>query len=237
MKRWYLQWILANGWSEMLGLGGTGLSVWLLGLLLGKSSSILAILSTALGVVLVGATLEGALVGYAQARVLRTALPSLPPTRWVSATAIGAAVAWTLGMVPRTLFALSDATGGAPPASLGGWKFLLAAAMGLLLGPVLGVPQWLVLRRHLPHSGLWIPANALGWALGMPVIFLGASALPTQPSIGLVLLAVGTVCLLCGLCVGAVHGAVLVWMLSRVVAPTLSAAGPAAVASPGKGEC
>jgi hypothetical protein len=48
--------------------------------------------------------------------------------------------------------------------------YLLAAAMGLVLGPVLGVPQWWVLRRHVAHAWWWIPANAAAWALGMPVI-------------------------------------------------------------------
>jgi len=31
-----------------------------------------------------------------------------------------------------------------------------------------GILQWLVLRQHIPHSGLWLLASATGWAVGVP---------------------------------------------------------------------
>ena len=39
---------------------------------------------------------------------------------------------------------------------------------------VVGVSQWLVLRRQLLSSGWWIPATVVGWSLG---VFLGTSLL------------------------------------------------------------
>jgi hypothetical protein len=42
-----------------------------------------------------------------------------------------------------------------------------------LAGAVLSFAQWLVLRGKVKRAGLWIPANMLAWAFGMPVIFLG----------------------------------------------------------------
>jgi hypothetical protein len=42
--------------------------------------------------------------------------------------------------------------------------YALAAGMGLILGTILGVPQWLALRRHVPKAGWWVPANALAWS-------------------------------------------------------------------------
>lgn len=35
-----------------------------------------------------------------------------------------------------------------------------------MTGFVVGVAQWLVLRRYLPYAGWWILASALGWFLG-----------------------------------------------------------------------
>lgn len=37
--------------------------------------------------------------------------------------------------------------------------YALAAGMGLVLGSILGVPQWLALRRRLSKAGWWILAN------------------------------------------------------------------------------
>ena len=59
-----------------------------------------------------------------------------------------------------------------PPLAL---VLLLAADLGSVAGPLLPAFQWLSLRKVLPcNAWRWLPANALAWALGMPVIFPGA---------------------------------------------------------------
>lgn len=45
-----------------------------------------------------------------------------------------------------------------------GWGFGLALGMDLLIGAVVGLLQWLVLRSLIQGDGWWIPASALGWA-------------------------------------------------------------------------
>ena len=40
------------------------------------------------------------------------------------------------------------------------------AAVGAIGGAVLGVLQWLVLRRQLARAGWWIVASTVGWAVG-----------------------------------------------------------------------
>ena len=89
---------------------------------------------------------------------------------------------------------------------------------GLFLGAVLGIPQWLVLRRVVKGAWLWIPANCLAWALGMPVIFAmvdRAYAVYAAGSIaGAVVVLAGTLALT-GAVVGAVHGLALVKLVSR----------------------
>ena len=39
----------------------------------------------------------------------------------------------------------------------------------IMTGFVVGVAQWLVLRRYLPYAGWWILASGLGWFLGIMV--------------------------------------------------------------------
>jgi len=43
---------------------------------------------------------EGAVLGYAQSRMLRRALVTFSPLRWIIATASGAVVAWSAGLAP-----------------------------------------------------------------------------------------------------------------------------------------
>lgn len=52
-----------------------------------------------------------------------------------------------------------------------------------LLGLVIGIAQYLLLRRYLPGMGWWVAATILGWCLGLLLIFglreLMATFLPT----------------------------------------------------------
>jgi hypothetical protein len=46
-----------------------------------------------------------------------------------------------------------------------GW---LAGEMGI--GAGVGLVQWLVLRPRVPRAGWWIPASAVGWAVGVVAV-------------------------------------------------------------------
>jgi hypothetical protein len=173
----------------------------------------------ALGVAAVGAAVEGVTVGGLQWWVARPVLPELSLRDWVAATSVGAFVAWALGMLPSTLLSAAGAATPSPEAASvepALWlQLLLAVAMGLVLGPVLGFPQWLVLRRMVPRAGWWVLANATAWALGMPMIFLATSLIEAGDSTWLIASYVAVGCLAAGLVVGAVHGAWLIWILRR----------------------
>ncbi len=120
-------------------------------------------------VVLFGAA-EGAILGYAQWRALRTWRPEFTNT-WVLATSLSATLAWACGMAPSTASDL-----GAPD-----W---LAIALGLSLVPVLllsmPVAQWRLLRRYVTRSWRWIPWSVAAWILALPPTFIGPMAIPND---------------------------------------------------------
>lgn len=181
---------------------------------LGEHPSVTLVIIGALISIAAGTLCEGVLVGYAQGAVLRQRLPSLPIRRWVRATAIGAGAAWILGMIPSTVAALSESSGASsPPPFEGPLVYVAAAGMGLTLGVILGLPQWLQLRAYAKRSLRWVGANAIAWAAGMVIIFAGAGSTPANASVGLVIAIIAAVCLFAGLVVGAVHGLILIRIL------------------------
>ncbi|MDX2032729.1 MAG: hypothetical protein SF339_18780 [Blastocatellia bacterium] len=213
-RRFWLQWIAANALGELVGLGAAAAVAIGLLLAVGEPKSLIAAAALALAMIAAG-TGEGVIVGWAQWRVLRQRLPAMPQGRWVRATAVGALVAWTFGMAPSTLMSQQE-TGGAPPWTPSELQvMLLAAAMGAVLGPILGLPQWLALRRYVRRAHWWIWANAAAWLAGMPLVFLGAGASPTGASPARIALTIAATILAAGAVVGAIHGAALLRLLKQ----------------------
>lgn len=115
--------------------------------------------------VVAAGAIEGAILGWGQAVVLRRALPGLPRLRWIAVTAAAAVLAYLIGLSPSTL---TDVWSARPPA--------VAVGIGVLLGVALlasiGAAQWTVLRRFVPRAARWIVATALAWLAGL-VVFTG----------------------------------------------------------------
>jgi len=201
------RWVLANLLGELAGLGIVGMVGYGALLAFGEPTSATHVISFAVLAVGLGAV-EGGIVGYAQHVVLRRRLPQLHG--WVRATVLGAVIAWALGMLPSTLVSL---LGSAHPEEAveipDVVQLLLAVPMGLAAGVILALPQWRVLRRRVLHPGWWIPANALAWACGMPLVFVAAGVRPEMNGWWAAFAVVGSLAA-AGAVVGAIHGAFLV---------------------------
>ena len=208
------RWVAANSWAEVVGLGVSGAAA---GLLLARAGGdAFSVVGAGVLVVLLAGVTEGGVVGWAQHRVLRAPLPDLAARRWVGATVIGALAAWTLGMLPSTIIGVAE-VGSAemvaePPLVL---QLVLAVALGLAAGPILGGAQAWVLRDHVARAWRWLPANAAAWAVGMPLVFLVAGGVPPTLHPAAIVSLVALTLALVGAAVGAVHGAVLVRMLAE----------------------
>jgi Ca2+-transporting ATPase len=113
---------------------------------------------------------EGAVIGYAQARVLATYAPAVDGRRWISATAAAAACAWFVGMGGGALLGSRVA----PAALL--VPLLVPAWAGALAG--MGYAQWLVLRRAVPRSARWVPVTASAWLAGVMIPVVALSVVP-----------------------------------------------------------
>jgi hypothetical protein len=213
----WLRWVAANGLAEAVGLGLTLALDAAIVVALTVASGLFAAL---MGIALITATgaVEGTIVGLLQWSVLRRPFPAIARRDWVLATIAGALVAWFLGSLPSTLMDMRAQPGsasgpGQEPSPM--LVYALAAGMGLVLGVVLAVPQWWVLRRVVRGAWWWIPANSLAWGVGLALVFVAidlAQQAGTAPGITLVL---GAGLFVVGATVGAVHGLALVRLASR----------------------
>ena len=179
------RWITVTVLGEAIGFGGAmALGRGVIALVgepdVGPMAELLVLgLSATAGLV------EGACLGLAQWLVLRRVFPRLPLRHWVTATALGAALAWVIGMG-----AGSHAPSLPPPAPV---LAAIVVAAGLVLGGLLGAAQALALRRHIAGVGRWILASAIGWMIGLLFAFIGVALTP-EPGISLYNISVMVAC-------------------------------------------
>jgi hypothetical protein len=205
---YWLRWTAVCGLGEFLGIGvaaGIGFGVVMT---LGEPDTLgekLFVILTAI----VSGIIEGLVTGWLQWWVLREKFAAVKAKDWLFYTALGAATGWILGMTPSTF--LMGQGGATPvPEFSSALIALLAAGAGLVLGALFGFFQWLELRKHTVQAARWIPANAIAWAIGLAIIYLGASMPTAETALAMVIL-IGTVSgLLAGLSVGAITGLFLI---------------------------
>ena len=208
--QWYA-WVWANAWAELFGLGTTFLLGYAIFTLVGEPQTPLGVvgfmlLMTATGVV------EGSVVNGFQWRVIRRQFEKIRFNVWWGATLIGALTAWFLGSLPSSLMGMNaEETAGTTVVELSlGLVLILACGMGLILGVILALPQWFVLRRHAVRAWSWLPANSAAWGMGMVLIFLGIDVAQRMQNIMGVLMIMVVTLFVAGAVVGAIHGLVLV---------------------------
>ncbi|HEY9641587.1 MAG TPA: hypothetical protein V6C57_13950 [Coleofasciculaceae cyanobacterium] len=156
--------------------------------------------------------LQGIVLGLAQWLVLRHYIQHVG--KWVLVTAIAALIAWLIGIQAIVIMAFStslniDLTAGMRTTVLLREAFLL----GAWVGGVMGFAQWLVLKAHIRRAVLWIMVNALAWALGLSVAFIGARLIQSHP-FNLKTALMGAITgLTMGAVVGAITGIALIWLV------------------------
>ena len=201
----WLRWILANGLAEMVGLGLTFTTIGLVIYLMDSAGPVGILLF--FGAAVLSGAIEASIVSMAQWWAMHPWFLQIRRFAWWLATLAGALLGYVLGYFPSTLMSMGEAAAHTIPVEPPEWlTLLLAAGLGLAAGAILSFAQWLVLRRHVKRSGLWIPANMLAWAFGMPVIFLGIDLAFKMTHLWQSVLAVGGALLVTGLIVGAIHG-------------------------------
>lgn len=147
--RFWPRWMLAVTAGEAIGFAIPALAGGMLALI---SAPVFVVYPS----MIVAGACEGALLGLGQSIGFGTSV--VPRSAWIRATAAGAAVAWSIGMLPSTI-------GGVDFVSPIALSMVVIGSIALLISiPTL---QWAVLRRLGHPVSSWIPVNAGAWAAGI----------------------------------------------------------------------
>ena len=176
------------------GGGGGGVVVDVVGVVL--------MLGVVVGLVVVGGGVVGLVLGVLQWLVLRRQVARAG--WWVLASTVGGVLGVGFGFGLGFVLMLGVGVG-------------IVVVLGGVLGLVLGVLQWLVLRRQVARAGWWVLASTVG-GVGLVGRLVGgfvASAVGVFEGV----FGVGIVVVLGGIVGGAVYGAItglaLVWLLRQ----------------------
>jgi hypothetical protein len=127
--------------------------------------------------------------------------------RWIAATSVGAAVAWSLGMLPSTLGGLNWTVG----------TVVLVGIGGLILLSSLPLAQYFVLRDHVRRALLWIPINMVAWLLGITWTLVPSPWVDQSTPIGTLILIYGVA----GLCMAATVAVITGLGMTRLLLPPI----------------
>lgn len=200
----YLLWVVVCALAELVGIA-MGAVWWVMIDRIDPEPITWAAKWIALGLKSLSGLGEGFILGALQCLMLRRIYPQLPVWKWILLTVALAVAGWAAGSaIP--LFA--DFSGGSdqpfdPPLIP---LALASGVLGAFLGVMFGLVQRLALRTAATNSRFWVYANAVGWGLALPIIYIAASTGdPAAPTTVLVATGVGAG-LLAGIVLGGVTG-------------------------------
>jgi hypothetical protein len=150
-----------------------------------------------------------AVVGFLQWLILRTCTFGLRWWGWVFASVVGQLAGTSVVSVAVVGSLRTGALGGVG-AHLGGYVLQLATKVtsGALLGAVEGFAHWVVLRRHFRAAGWWILAMICAEALAAAAALIIGTGAALDRLVALIITRLTS-----GFLVGAITGAVLVWLV------------------------
>lgn len=170
-KKFFFKWVFACGLGGLLGMAAAvSMSAYLIEHL-GEPYTLNEFILYYFFSAIAGA-IQGTITGFMQWNVLSIKYKTIKSFDWVLYTAGGTIFIWMLGMSMGFIFALNreDFPFLELPATIEN-ILIVSFISGQIFGCLLGLFQWLVLRKHTVKSTVWIRANGLAWSIAMTIIF------------------------------------------------------------------
>lgn len=193
-NKFLIQWVLYSSFGVLLGFGFAALSGFFIATVLGYEDLMLY-QSPWLPVLImvVAGFVEGCILGIIQAVPLLKAFPLVSKLNWTILTGTGGAIAWGIGTLAGPVISEKYFT------SISFVSVLVAISMLVVLAGILGIAQWIELKKHFADSWKWIVYTIIGWGIGLSISFTGTSIITETTPIAWII----TISLLSGFLMGA----------------------------------
>ena len=157
---------------------------------------------------------EGLVLGGLQAYGLSWVFATVSRSRWILATIVVGLIGWGIGAFLPLFLVAEPAVGGGNEPGLAATA-MFAAVFGVLIGAVFGLGQSWALPAEARRRYRWIIGNAVGWAIGLPFVYVAAQLAADQSGwvVRIALWAAGGIG--AGSCVGLSTGIALLGMTNH----------------------
>lgn len=209
-NRFWLRWILNYAFGELLVIG----AATAFGRLVLIELSDFIDQSPALVVWLLLATVgvaEGWTIGYFQWHSLNRLLVCFKSRPWIFATIAATTIGW-LVIMPPSIFLMAFFVDFHLINKY--YSVLYALFAGTAFGGIIGIVQYLILRRYYNNAVIWIFSNILSWMFSFFVICQGVSMLSSGHTLTYNLMIMVFACIFSGLAQGLVTGISLHFLMS-----------------------
>jgi len=189
-----IRWVLYSSFGELLGFGFAAISGFFIASVLGYEELMLGQYPWLPVLTMVFAGFgEGCILGIIQSVPLCKAFPGVSKLKWTLLTGTGGALAWGVGSWAGPVLSEKYFT------SISFVSVFVAIFMLVTLAGILGVAQWMELKKHFTDSWKWILYTIVGWGIGLSITFTGTSIITETTPIAWTL----TISLLSGFLMGA----------------------------------
>lgn len=177
-SRLLYRWVCLCAAAELLGIGSAAVWYGAVNIWVGEPSA-LALRLGAWLLMSLAAVPEGLILGGLQVIGLRWFFPATSRSRWILATTAVGLVGWGIGTaIPLFMIEPTGPEHGAEPSLAATAAF--SAVFGVGIGAVFGLAQSWALPPQARPRRLWVACNAIGWALGLPLIYMAAQVAADQ---------------------------------------------------------
>lgn len=207
-RKFWFKWILYYSLGDLLAIAAAAVIGGFL--FIDFSNRPLTPFTTTAILVIAGAS-EGLIIGYIQWKSLSRVLLHFKPIPWIATTTISAIAGWLL-FLPPAIMLISFLTKSSLINNY--YSILYTALVGILFGTLMGVPQFIFIRKFYKNAFVWILANVFGWMFSFLIIY---SAILMLTDSGLYIYNLSLIlisCVLSGLIQGLITGTSLHFLMS-----------------------
>jgi hypothetical protein len=204
------KWIFKYSLGELIGIGVAAAIARFLFLSYPQSEKISGTVLNVIILMIAGIS-EGLIIGYIQWRSLSKLVSDFPPLLWMFITTFATLAGWLFVLPPGIMLIAFLAKISLISTNN---SILYTLLIGVIFGGMIGIPQFLIMRKYFENAIIWVLSNAVGWMMSFLIIYSSLLLFQYTRSFLIDLLLIVSACVLSGFIQGMITGYALHFLMS-----------------------